>query len=80
MTNPLVLALPNFSIVFTIQCNAFDVGVGDILMQQGMPIAFMNQAIHGKSINLSTYETELMELVLAVKKWHSYLLGHTFKV
>lgn len=49
-------------------------------MQQGMPIVFMSQAIHGKAQNLSTYEKELMAIVLAVKKWRSYLLGHTFRV
>lgn len=80
VTNPPVLALPNFSLPFTIQCDASDVRVGAVLMQQGRPIAFMSQAIHGKALNLSTYEKKLMAIVQAVKKEHSYLLGHTFKV
>jgi hypothetical protein len=49
-------------------------------MQQGRPLAYMSQTIHGKALQLSTYEKELMALVLAVKKWRSYLLGHNFKI
>ncbi|KAJ6865748.1 hypothetical protein NC652_037308 [Populus alba x Populus x berolinensis] len=51
-----------------------------VLMQQERPIAFMSQVIHGKALHFSTYEKELMALVLAVKKWHSYVLGQTFRV
>lgn len=32
-------------------------------MQQGRPIVFISQAIHGKALQLSTYEKELMALV-----------------
>jgi len=49
-------------------------------MQQERPIAFMSQAIHGKAWHLSIYERELMALVLAIKKWSSYVLGQTFQV
>ena len=49
-------------------------------MQQERPIAFMSQAIHGKALHLSIYERELMALVLAIKKWSSYVLGQTFQV
>ena len=80
VTSPPVLALPDFSIPFTIQCDASGIGVGAVLMQQGRPLAYMSQAIHGKALQLSTYEKELMALVLAVKKWRSYLLGHNFKI
>ncbi|RVW59679.1 Transposon Tf2-8 polyprotein [Vitis vinifera] len=80
VTSPPVLALPDFSILFTIQCDASGISVGAVLMQQGRPLAYMSQAIHGKALQLSTYEKELMALVLAVKKWRSYLLGHNFKI
>ncbi|RVW13442.1 Transposon Tf2-2 polyprotein [Vitis vinifera] len=80
VTSPPVLALPDFSIPFTIQCDASSIGVGAVLMQPGRPLAYMSQAIHGKALQLSTYEKELMALVLAVKKWRSYLLGHNFKI
>ena len=63
VTNPPVLALPNFSIPFVIQCDASGIGVGAVLMQQGRPLAYMSHAIHGKALQLSTYENELMTLV-----------------
>ena len=77
VTNPPVLILPDFTKPFIIQCDASG-GVGVVLMQQERPIAFMSQAIHGKALHLSTYKKELMALVLAVKKWRSYVLRQTF--
>lgn len=39
VTNPLVLVLLDFFIPFAIQCDAFGIGVGIVLMQQGKPLA-----------------------------------------
>lgn len=75
-----ILAFSKFFIPFIIQCDASGIGVGAILMQQGMPLAFLSQAIDEKAPYLSTYEKELMAIVFAVKKWRSYLLGHSFNV
>ena len=53
MTSPLVLALPNFSLPFTLEADALDYGIEAVLMQQGRPISFISKASDPKSIGLS---------------------------
>lgn len=56
MSSPQVLTLPDFSLPFTIECDASNKGIGAILQQQGKPIAFASQALGPKNQALSTYE------------------------
>ncbi len=79
-SQPPCLALLDFSKIFVVECDASGYGVGAILMQGGRPLAFYSQALKGKALFLSTYEKELMELVLSVKKWRPYLFGNTFVI
>lgn len=75
-----VLALPNFAKPFTIETDASDVGVGDVLMQEGHPLAFMSKALGVKSRGLSTYEKEFMAILLAVQLWRPYLQFQEFVI
>ena len=77
---PPILALPNFSKPFTIECNASSIGLGAVLMQDNKPIAFHNQALKGKYQHFSTYEIELLAFETAVKRWRPYLVGKPFIV
>jgi hypothetical protein len=80
MSTPSVLGLPDFSKPFIIEYDASGEGIGAVLMQTGQPLAYLSQGLKGKSLSLSTYEKELLALVMAVIKWRHYLLGHSFRV
>ena len=78
MTSAPVLALPNFSKTFVIEADASGLGIGAVLMQEEHPIAYLSKALSSRHQCLSTYEKEVMAVVLAVEKWSPYLLGRHF--
>jgi hypothetical protein len=64
-----VLALPNFSLPFTVETDACDSGVGAVLMQQGHPIAYMSKALGIMNRKLFVYEKEFLAVIMVVDKW-----------
>lgn len=49
-------------------------------MQAGRPVAFYSKAFSPRNMGLSTYEKEILAMVLAVNKWREYLLGRPFTI
>jgi hypothetical protein len=47
--------------------------MGAVLMQAGHPIAFIGKSFGVKQQAFSTYERELLVILLAVTKWQHYL-------
>jgi hypothetical protein len=68
-----ILALPDFSCQFCIETDASNYGVGDVLLQDGHPLAFLSRALGPKNQGLSAYEKEYMAILLADNQWRSYL-------
>ncbi|GMJ02150.1 hypothetical protein HRI_003884200 [Hibiscus trionum] len=74
----LVLSLPDFSLVFTVETDASDQGVGAVLVHKGKPLAFFSKGLGARYRGLSIYEKEMVAVLMVVKKWAAYLVGRHF--
>lgn len=80
MSITLVLELPNFSLEFVIETNAYGVGIGAVLMQVEHLLAYISKALSPKHQPLSVYEKEILAIVTAIDKWRPYLIGRNFVI
>ena len=80
LMSPPVLRLPDFTQPFIIESDVCGIGISAILIQEDRLIAFYGEALKGSSLALSTCEKEMLAIVKAIHKWHTYLLGKPFIV
>ena len=62
-----LLALPDFSKTFGIECDALRIGIGAILMQEKQPIAYFSEKLNRTALNYPTYDKDLYALVRALE-------------
>lgn len=63
------LAIPNFLIPFTVECDALKFGVGEVLAQKGQSIAFEGRKLTSAEQNFSVYDKEMLAIMHALEKF-----------
>jgi hypothetical protein len=80
LTHALLLQLPNFSKTFELECDASEIGLGGVLLQEGKPIAYFSEKLSGPSLKYSTYDKELYGRVRTLETWQHYLWPKEFVI
>ena len=81
LTSATLLRNPDFSQTFQLQTDASDTGIGAVLSQGGdqdQPIAYYSRKLLDRERNYSTIEKECLAVLLGIKAFETYLIGHPF--
>ena len=76
VTTP-VLVQPDMTKPFEVYCDASNVGVGCVLMQDGHVIAYASRQLKNSKVNYPTHDLELATVVHALKIWRHYFVWAT---
>ena len=80
MASTPILAAPDFTKIFILECDASGTGLRVVLMQDKHPIAFESRKLKPSGKTKSTYDKEMLAIMHALLKWKQYLFGAKFLV
>jgi hypothetical protein len=76
LTTAPILAQPDIEKPFDVYCDASGIGLGCVLMQEGLLIAYASRQLRRHEEHYPTHGLELAAVVHALKIWPHYLLGN----
>ena len=69
MTDQLVLALPDFSKVFQVDCDASSSTFGAVLSWERRPTTLFSENLNDTKKKYCVYDLEFYAIIQALKKW-----------
>lgn len=75
LTQAPMLSFPSSILQFVVETDAYDIGIGAVLIQEGHLLAYLSKRLSPRHQILFVYDKELLALFLTVNKWSQYLLG-----
>lgn len=79
-SSTLLLALPNFDLVFEVDCDASSVSICAVLSQECCLITFFSVKLIDTKLKYLTYDKEFYAVVYALDHWSPYLLHKEFNL
>jgi hypothetical protein len=75
-----LLRTPNERLPYKVVMDAFNLGLGDVLLQEGHPVASESRKLNSAELNYNITEKEMLAVVHALRVWRCYLEGANFTV
>jgi hypothetical protein len=80
LTTAPVLTMPDMKRSFSIYCDASGQGLGCVLMQDGLGVAYTSRQLRKHEEKYPTHDLELAAVVHALKIWRHYIIGKRCEV